>query len=132
MPTNRSETRSISIEAPPEAVLDFLADARTLPRWAPNFARAVRPDGDHWRVDDGEAEFAVDLRVSREAGTVDIVRPGDRRRGFFMRVVGNGDGSECVFTQVFPAGTPEDAVTRQLQIVESELEAVRESVQGVW
>src|SRR4051794_27216632 len=82
MQTNRSETRSISIAAPPEAVLDFLADARALPRWAPNFARAVRPDGDHWLVDDGEAQFAIDLRVSREAGTVDIVRPGDRRRGF--------------------------------------------------
>jgi hypothetical protein len=132
MQTNRSESRSISIEAPPETVVGFLADARALPRWAPNFAKAVTPDGDHWRVDNGEAEFTVELRVSREAGTVDILRPGDRRRGFFMRVVGNGDGSECVFTQVFPAGTPEEAVARQLAVVESELRAVRESVQAVW
>jgi hypothetical protein len=132
MQTNRSLTRSISIAAPPEEVLGFLADARTLPRWAPNFARAVTGEGDRWLVDNGEAEFAVELRVSRDAGTVDILRPGDRRRGFFMRVVGNGDGSECVFTQVFPAGASDDAVARQLQIVESELEAVRESVQAVW
>src|SRR3954469_16896630 len=132
MQTNPSVTRSVSIAAPPETVLGFLADARMLPRWAPNFATAVRPEGDHWRVDNGETEFAIELRVSRDAGTIDILRPGERRRGFFMRVIANGEGSECVFTQVFPAGTPEDAVVRQLQIVESELESVRESVQGVW
>src|SRR3954447_2835914 len=105
MRTNRSETRSITIAAPPEAVLDFLADVTSLPRWAPNFARAVRPENGHWMVDTGDGELAIELRVSRALGTVDILRPGDARRGAFMRVLPNGDGSEYLFTQVFPEGT---------------------------
>ena len=51
MHTNRAETRSISIAAAPDAVLDFVGDARTLPRWAPDFARSIRPDGEYWVVD---------------------------------------------------------------------------------
>ena len=48
MRTNRSETRQITIDATPENVLDVVGDARTLPRWAPNFATPVEPAGEHW------------------------------------------------------------------------------------
>jgi hypothetical protein len=131
MPTNRSETRSVSISAPPEAVLDFLADARNLPRWAPAFAAAVRPDGepDRWLIDDGEREFAIAWRVDRELGTVDILRPGDARGGAYMRVVPNGAGSQYVFTLVFPEGAPEPAVAAQMETVEAELATVRTLVE---
>src|SRR4051794_3529999 len=71
MHTNRTETRSISIQAPPATVLDVVGDARTLPRWAPNFAESVRAEGDYWRVND---ELLINLRVERELGTVDILR----------------------------------------------------------
>ena len=124
MPTNRSETRSISIAAPPATVLDYVRDARRLPEWAPAFARAVRPAGEHWLVDTGAGEVEIDVRVSQERGTVDIVSTGGPG-GVFTRVLPNGDGSEYVFTQFFPAGTSEDAVARQLEVVAGELDAVR-------
>jgi Polyketide cyclase / dehydrase and lipid transport len=130
MQTNRAETRSISIQAPPDAVLDFVADARTLPRWAPAFARAVRPDGDAWLVDTGEAEVRVAMNVSRERGTVDIVGAADPRRGVFTRVLGNGDGSEYLFTQFFPDGTSEKAIARQVAVVEAELRTVRDACEA--
>jgi hypothetical protein len=126
MHTNRCETRSISIQAPPAAVLDFVGDARALPRWAPAFARAVRPDGAHWLVDTGAGERRIDLRVSRGRGTVDIVSATDPGRGVFTRVLPNGEGSEYLFTQVFPEAMSAGDVERQLAVVESELETVRE------
>src|SRR4051812_16867477 len=92
MPTIRSETRSISIQAPPQAVLDIVGDARALPRWAPGFARSVRAEGAHWVVDTGAGKALIDVRVSRERGTVDIVGAHDPRRGVFTRVLANGDG----------------------------------------
>src|SRR6478736_2985205 len=64
MPTNRSVTSSISIQATPDAVLDLVGDAHALPRWAPGFAQSVRADGEHWIVDTGAGEARVDLRVS--------------------------------------------------------------------
>src|SRR4029079_13298864 len=84
MHTNRSETRSISIQASPAKVLDLVGDANALPRWAPNFATSVRPENGHWLVDD---ELLIDLRVDRELGTVDILRPKLPPTGAYSRVV---------------------------------------------
>ncbi|QEC49519.1 SRPBCC family protein [Baekduia soli] len=133
--TGRAETRSISIAAPPEAVLGVVADGGRLPEWAPAFARAARRDGDGWLVDGGAAEFRIRLRVARELGTVDILRPADPPSGAFLRVLPNEQGSELLFTLLFPGATPEEAVAGQMATVETELEAVRalsEAAAGAW
>jgi hypothetical protein len=122
MHTNRSETRSISIQASPAKVLDLVGDANALPRWAPNFATSVRPENGHWLVDD---ELLIDLRVDRELGTVDILRPKLPPTGAYSRVVPNGEGSEYLFTLFFPDGTAEDAITKQMTVVEEELRTIR-------
>jgi uncharacterized protein YndB with AHSA1/START domain len=129
MPTivvDRAETRTTTIAAAPEAVLDVVADARRLPEWAPRFARAVRPDGDDWLVDTGAGELRIALRVSRELGTVDLLRPGGPPRGAFLRVVPNHDGAELLFTLFFPDGTDEAAIAEQMATVEAELQTVGE------
>jgi hypothetical protein len=122
MHTNRSETRQISIKAPPETVLELVGDARALPRWAPNFATTVEADGEHWTVN---GELSIHLRVDRELGTADILRTRDPRTGAYSRVIPNGEGSEYLFTLFFPDGTPEDAVAAQMAVVEEELRTVR-------
>jgi hypothetical protein len=122
MPINRAETRSISIQAPPDAVLDVVGDARAQPRWAPNFATTVRAEGDYWRVND---ELLINLRVERELGTVDILRVERPPLGAYSRVMPNGDGSEYQFTLFFPDSVEEAAITRQMTVVEEELRAVR-------
>jgi polyketide cyclase/dehydrase/lipid transport protein len=121
-----AETRSISISTPPATVLDLLDDARRLPDWAPAFASAVEPDGEDWLVDSGGTKFRIRLESSPEHGIVDLTRPGDPGRGARMRVLPNEDGSEFVFTLIFPAGTPAEAIERQMATVESELRTVRE------
>jgi hypothetical protein len=128
--TNRAETRSISIAAPPSAALDVVGDARRLPEWAPRFARSVRPVDHEWLVDTGAGDLRIDVRVSRDAGTVDLVR-GDPLGGAFMRVVPNHHGSELLFTLFFPAGTPDEATDRQMATVEDELRTVRDLAEAV-
>lgn len=123
MPTNRCETRSIAIPAPPSAVLDLVGDATSLPRWAPNFTQTVEPDGEYWIVDGG---VQIDVRVSPEYGTVDILRPGTPGVGAFSRVLPNGDGCQYLFTLFFGDGTPEEAVARQMEVVEEELRTIRQ------
>jgi uncharacterized protein YndB with AHSA1/START domain len=121
----RSETRTISIQAPPAAVLDVVGDPRALPRWAPEFAQAVRPDGDDWLVRSGDAELRIRVRVSREYGTVDPLRAPELDMGAFARVVPNAQGSQFLFTLFFADGAGEDAVARQMAVVEEELRTVR-------
>src|SRR3954454_4056324 len=125
MPTIRSVTSSISIQAPPSAVLDLVGDATTLPRWGPGFAQAVRAQGQHWVVHTAAGEAMLDLLVSRERGTVDIVSVDQPDRGVFTRVLANGDGSEYLFTQFFPDSATDAEVQTQVAVVEGELETVR-------
>ena len=102
--SDRAETRTIAIAAPPDAVLAVVGDALRLPEWAPNLASAVRRDGatgaveapsrramaagaaTELDVDNGSAEFPSRLRVAAELGTVDILRREDPPRGAFARV----------------------------------------------
>jgi hypothetical protein len=126
MPTIRSVTSSISIQASPSAVLDLVGDATTLPRWAPGFAQAVRAEGELWAVAvPGAGEALIDLRVSRERGTVDIVSVDQPGRGVFTRVLANGDGSEYLFTQFFADSVTDAEVQAQVTVVEGELERVK-------
>lgn len=122
----RAETRSISIAAPPETVLELLGDARRLPEWAPAFAVAVEPIGEDWLIDSGAGQFRIRLRVSPEHGTVDLRPPNDAGSEAHMRVVKNEDGSEFVFTLLFPAGADEAAIALQMATVDTELPTVRD------
>jgi hypothetical protein len=122
MHTNRSDTRQISIQAPPETVLDLVGDARKLPTWAPGFAQTVEADDAYWIVN---GELTIDLRVERQLGTVDILRPLLPPTGAYSRVVPNGEGSEYLFTLFFPADTPDEAIAEQMTMVEEELRTIR-------
>jgi Polyketide cyclase / dehydrase and lipid transport len=134
MPTNcvtgPVETRSISIAAPPEAVLAVVGDPHRLPDWAPGFATAIEQDGDHWLIGSGDAQFAITVRVSTEHGTVDLLSPGNATFGARMRVLHNYEGSELVFTLVFPAGADAEVIRAQMETVEAELETVRTLVEA--
>lgn len=123
--TLRAQTRSLSIAAPPEVVLDLVADPHNLPRWAPDAASAVRPDGDAWLVENAQGQTRVLVRVSREHGTVDLLMAEDPRSGAFTRVLPNGAGSEFQFTLFFPEEAPESVVAQQMGVVQDELETVR-------
>jgi len=126
----RAETRSISIAAPPENVLRLLGEPRMLPEWAPAFAEAVEPADPDWLINPGPGEFRIRARVSAEYGTVDLLDPRDLRRGAHMRVLSNGDGSELLFTLVFPASVDKQSIGQQMATVEAELRAVRDLCGG--
>ena len=120
-----SQTRSIAIAAPPEAVVELLADGNRLPEWAPDFAPEVEAEGGHWRIGSGAGQFKIRIRSSIELGTVDFLAAADERLGAFSRVIPNGEGSEFLFTLQFPPGTEPDSIKAQMRVVEGELEAVR-------
>ncbi len=121
-----SQTRTISIDAPRQVVFDFVADAHNLPRWAPGFARAVRPDGEHWLIDTGEGEGRIILRASAEQGTIDLLAAAAPEIGACMRVMPNGSGSEFSFTIFFAVGTTTEAEATQMMVIEEELQTVRD------
>ncbi|GHE94497.1 hypothetical protein GCM10017786_29430 [Amycolatopsis deserti] len=101
-------TESISIAATPHTVFDLVSDPGQLPKWAP-----------------GVDATRVDVRASREHGTVDFFATDNPSLGVYTRVLPNGTGAEYQFTMFFPDGTPETAITEQASVVRGELETVR-------
>ena len=123
----RAETRSIAIASAPSAVHGYLADARNVPAWAPAFASRIRRDGANWVVTAEGREFSVVVLTEPTAKSVDIVSSSDHGQGLFARVLPNGEGSELLFTLLFPPETPQQAIDAQLLTLESELSAVRDA-----
>lgn len=124
----RSDTQSITIDAPREAVLDFVSDPTAFPRWASGFARAVHVDGRDWLVDTGEGEVRLRVLVSRDLGTVDWLVAAalpDAEIGSFARVVPNGRGCEFIFTRFFPDAMSDREIDDERAVVAIELQTVR-------
>jgi hypothetical protein len=123
----RSDTQTITIDAPRADVLAFLADAGNLPRWAPNFAPTVRPDGDAWIVGQGGSEVRLRLEVSAELGTVDlhVTPPDGRTRTVYGRVLPNAAGAEFLFTMFHSDSRTDVDIARQNAEVADELRRVK-------
>jgi len=123
----RSDTQTITIDAPRAEVLAFLADATNLPRWAPNFATTVRPDGDAWIVEQGGSEVRLRLEASVELGTVDlhVTPPDGRTRTVYGRVLPNAAGAEFLFTMFHSDSRTEADIARQNAEVAEELRLVK-------
>lgn len=123
----RSDTQTITIDTPPAGVLAFLADATNLPRWASNFATAVRPDGDGWIVESGGGEARLRVAVNAEVGTVDlhVTPPDGRERSVYGRVLANAGGAEFLLT-LFHSDRRTDAdIARATAEVRDELQALK-------
>ncbi len=123
------DTQAISIRAPREVVLDLVGDPTQLPRWAPAFARTVRPAGEDWIVEAGEGALRIRVRVSRDHGTVDFLAaglPDGVEVGAFSRVISDGAGSAYMFTRFLPHDMSPEDVARARAVVAEELETVRD------
>ncbi|MBE8522683.1 SRPBCC family protein [Amycolatopsis sp. H6(2020)] len=131
MTPGRAETRTISVAAPPARVVEYLADPRHLPEWAPGFATSVDHDhGDIWHVHTESGPQRVAVRVAAEHGVVDVVSADSPTLGLFTRVVPNLAGAELIFSLFFPEDTDPSAVDAQMAVVGEELRAVRERVES--
>ncbi|MEV5717166.1 SRPBCC family protein [Amycolatopsis mediterranei] len=127
----RAETRTISVAAPPARVVEYLADPRHFPEWAPRFATAVDHDHDEiWRVQTEGGSQRVAVRVAADHGVVDVVSADAPHLGLFTRVVPNLTGAELIFSLFFPDGTDPSAVDAQMVVVGEELRAVRDRVES--
>ncbi|WP_329071045.1 SRPBCC family protein [Amycolatopsis sp. NBC_01480] len=121
-------TRSIGIAARPADVVAFVADPETMPRYAPEFAKSVRPSGGAWVAETSRGTLQVSPVVAAAAGTVDFhLTAGDGSVTVaHTRTFANGDGAEFVFTLLLPESAAADVLADQGRVLEVELARLKE------
>lgn len=123
----RADTRTISIHANPERVIEFLSDPTNLPRWAVGFAKSVRRDGTRWLVTTGGGEVGIRIVAEHRTGVVDFfISPAPGIEGLAAsRVVPAGAGVEYVFTQFQAPDMPDDMFAKNVQALAHELTVLK-------
>jgi hypothetical protein len=123
----RADTRTISIDVGHHEVFDFLADPRSLPRWAVGFARSIREQDGRWLVATGGGEIPLRIDADRRTGVVDFVMtpaPGVEALAG-ARVLPRGSGAEVIFTQLQPPGMPDELFDQNVRAVIHELTVLK-------
>jgi hypothetical protein len=123
----KADTKTISICAQRERVVDFLSDPTTLPRWAVGFAKSVRRDGGRWIVTTGSGDVDIRIVAEPKLGVVDFfISPAPGVEGLATsRVVPAGDGVEYVFTQFQAPGMPDDVFAKNVRALARELTVLK-------
>ena len=101
----RTATVTTVLDAPQEAVFDYIADVENLPTWATEFARELKRDADGYSVVNRLGEFRFEIRADRDTGVVDMFAGPDRHRMavFPTRAVALPDGRTAYSFSMFQA-----------------------------
>jgi hypothetical protein len=123
----RADTKTITIRAPLDRVVEFLADPRNLPRWAIGFAKAIRKGDRGWVVTTASGEMGVRVAASPDLGVVDFYlepAPGVVALAA-SRVVPAPEGVAYVFTQFQAPGMPDAAFEKSVEALAHELTVLK-------
>ena len=112
----RHHTVTTTLAAPPDDVFAYLADVKTLPEWATEFARELRLVDGRYKVVNGLGEFFFEVHADAESGVIDMLAgpSEDALLCFPTRVVATpGGGSAFTFTMFQAPGQPDQQFETQ-------------------
>lgn len=122
-----ARTVSTSIDAAPDAVYKFVADAHNMVRWAPGFCQTIAADPevkDGWRITTSNGTAAKARFVAPNTlGVVDhwVTIPDVAEVYVPMRVVPNAAGSEVLLTVFQQPGMSAGQWDTDVKAVEADL-----------
>jgi hypothetical protein len=132
----RSATVTTVLNAPREAVFDYLAKVENLPEWATEFARELRREGDDYIVVNGLGELFFAIQADAASGVIDMLAgpSKDEMAVFPTRAVALPDGRTAYsFTMFQSPGMPDELFEAQhasLQREFTNIERVFDRAQG--
>ena len=124
-----NRTVTAVLDAPKEAVFDYLSKVENLPDWATEFARELKCEDGKAKVVNGLGEFYVSIAADAASGVVDMYAgPTENELALFpTRVVGLGrEKSAYSFTMFKQPGMPDELFESQYASLLREFENIRE------
>jgi uncharacterized protein YndB with AHSA1/START domain len=130
--TLRTVTKTVSIDAPPNKVFAFLADASTWPRWAiVNVKSITKADGEWWQMQTPAGPARLRIRPQEDLGVLDhdfVVPEG--KWTVPARVVPNGTGTLFMITFFQPPTFTDESFDQQTALVDKELMTLKNILEG--
>jgi Polyketide cyclase / dehydrase and lipid transport len=129
--TERSDSYSVSIGAPPDQVWRILAQVESWPQFSPFAVAVERTAHGEYTITSPQGEVGLSCRFDADRLLLDhVVRLGDGTEVFIpYRVVPNQRGSELVMTNVKSPGDSMDEYEEQLRWMREELDGARRFVE---
>jgi hypothetical protein len=124
----RSESVTTVLDAPADAVFEYLSSIDNLPDWATEFARELRWENGEAMVRNGLGEFVFRIDADPDTGVIDMLAGprADQLALFPTRVVGlPGDRSAFTFTMFQQPDMPEEQFESQHASLLRELEGLQ-------
>ena len=123
-----NRTVTAVLDAPKEAVFDYLSRVENLPEWATDFARELKYEDGKAKVVNGLGEFFFTIDSDIETGVIDMYAgPTQEELALFpTRVVGLGeDRSAYSFTMFKAPGMPDELFESQYESLRREFDNIR-------
>jgi hypothetical protein len=119
----RSETVTTIVSAPREKVFAYMAEVENLPKWATEFARELKREGDDYKVVNGLGEFYFQIRADATTGVIDMFagQSKDQMAIFPTRAVSLPGGCTAYsFTMFQPQDMPDGLFESQYRSLQRE------------
>ena len=119
----RSETVTTVLPAPQREVFAFMSDVENLPRWANEFARELKREGDDYKVRNRLGEFYFQIEADQRTGVIDMFAgpAKDQMAIFPTRAVALPGGRTAFSFTMFQApGMPDELFESQHESLKRE------------
>jgi hypothetical protein len=117
------------LDAPKDAVFDYLSRLENLPDWATEFARELKYVGGKAKVVNGLGEFYLVIDADSKSGVIDMYAgPTEQELALFpTRVVPLGDSKSAYSFTMFKApGMSDDLFESQYESLRREFDNIRD------
>jgi uncharacterized protein YndB with AHSA1/START domain len=128
--TFESRHVSTTIDRPAADVYDYAADPTNLPAWAHGLTGSVRLVEGRWTADSPMGPITIAFAPRNDFGVLDHQVTTASGETFHnpMRVIGNADGCDVVFTVHRWTGTTDEEFARDTAAVQADLHRLRDTL----
>jgi hypothetical protein len=123
-----NRTVTTVLDAPKDAVFDYLSELDNLPEWATDFANELKYEDGKAKVVNGLGEFFVRIEADSSTGVIDMYAgPTEDELGLFpTRVIGlPGGKSAYSFTMFKAPEMPDELFESQYESLRREFDNIR-------